>query len=131
MGHWIVGVTSFQKIYGLYSVEHHKVEKWPDKVGCVWILWVCSIQPLSVLQEWLTAAHRILLLKLAVLGVGGVGGVMTQPKLLVLLPGAVWYCRVPKKKKEELLMEMDNLSAIGFGLAGTTAVTQCKNGGRH
>ena len=26
VGQWIVGVTSFQKIYGLYSVEHHKVE---------------------------------------------------------------------------------------------------------
>ena len=24
VGYWIVGVTSFQKIYGLYSVEHHK-----------------------------------------------------------------------------------------------------------
>ena len=27
VGYWIVSVTSFQKIYGLYSVEHHKVEK--------------------------------------------------------------------------------------------------------
>ena len=27
VGYWIVGVTSFQKIYGLYSVEHHKIEK--------------------------------------------------------------------------------------------------------
>ena len=35
-----MGVTSFQKIYGLYSVEHHKVEKWPYKVGCGWVLWV-------------------------------------------------------------------------------------------
>ena len=26
VGYWIVGVTSFQKIYGLYGVEHHKVE---------------------------------------------------------------------------------------------------------
>ena len=40
MGHWIVGVTSFQKIYGLYSVEHHKVEKWSYYVGCGWVLWV-------------------------------------------------------------------------------------------
>ena len=32
-GFWIVDVTNFQKIYGLYSVEHHKVEKWPYKVG--------------------------------------------------------------------------------------------------
>ena len=38
--HWIIGVTSFQKIYGLYSVEHHKVEKWPYKVVCGWVLWV-------------------------------------------------------------------------------------------
>ena len=27
VGNWIVGVTSFQKIYDLYSVGHHKVEK--------------------------------------------------------------------------------------------------------
>ena len=27
VGQWIVGITSFQKIYGLYSVQHHKVEK--------------------------------------------------------------------------------------------------------
>ena len=27
--HWIIGAISFHKIYGLYSVEHHKVEKWP------------------------------------------------------------------------------------------------------
>ena len=27
VGNWIVGVTSFQKIYGLYSVGHHKVDK--------------------------------------------------------------------------------------------------------
>ena len=26
VGQWIVGVTSFQKIYGLYSVHYHKVE---------------------------------------------------------------------------------------------------------
>ena len=38
VGQWIV--TSFQKIYGLYSVEHYKVEKWPYKVGCGWVLWV-------------------------------------------------------------------------------------------
>ena len=40
VGYWIVGVTSFQKIYGLYSVKHHKVEKWSYEVGCGWILWV-------------------------------------------------------------------------------------------
>ena len=28
MGQWIVGVISFQKIFGLYGVERHKVEKW-------------------------------------------------------------------------------------------------------
>ena len=26
VGHWIVGVMSFQKIYGLYGLEHHTVE---------------------------------------------------------------------------------------------------------
>ena len=33
--HWIIGVTSFQKIYGLYSVGHRKVEISGDvtKVG--------------------------------------------------------------------------------------------------
>ena len=25
---------------GLYSVEHHKVEKWSYYVGCGWVLWV-------------------------------------------------------------------------------------------
>ena len=37
MGEWavgpIVGDIRFQKIFGLYSVEHHKVEKWSCKVG--------------------------------------------------------------------------------------------------
>ena len=26
VGHWIVGIISFQKIYGLYGLEHHTVE---------------------------------------------------------------------------------------------------------
>ena len=26
VGYWIVGVTSFQKIYGLYGLTHHTVE---------------------------------------------------------------------------------------------------------
>ena len=26
VGQWIVGVTSFQKIYGLYGLKHHIVE---------------------------------------------------------------------------------------------------------
>ena len=26
VGHWIVCVTSFQKIYGLYGLKHHIVE---------------------------------------------------------------------------------------------------------
>ncbi len=38
--YWIVGATSFQKIYGFYSVVHYKVEKLPFKVGCGWVLWV-------------------------------------------------------------------------------------------
>ena len=28
VGQWIVGVIRFQKIFGLYSVERLKVEKW-------------------------------------------------------------------------------------------------------
>ena len=30
VGYWIVGVTSFQKIYGLYGLKHHIVEKSGD-----------------------------------------------------------------------------------------------------
>ena len=26
VGHWIIGVTSFQKIYGLYGLKHHIVD---------------------------------------------------------------------------------------------------------
>ena len=41
---WIVGDMRFQKIFGLCSVEYHKVEKWSCKMGsgpesgffCVW-----------------------------------------------------------------------------------------------
>ncbi len=40
MVYLIVGVTSFQKIYGLYSVEHHIMEKWSYYVGFGWVLWV-------------------------------------------------------------------------------------------
>ena len=40
VGQWKVGVTSFQKIYGLYSVAHHKVEKLSYFVGCGWVFWV-------------------------------------------------------------------------------------------
>ena len=40
VGYWIVGVANFQKIYGFYSEEHHKVQQWPNKVGCGWVLWV-------------------------------------------------------------------------------------------
>ena len=28
---WILGVMRFQKIFGLYGVERHKVEKWSGK----------------------------------------------------------------------------------------------------
>ena len=35
-----MGVTSFQKIYALYSVKHQKMEKWPYYASCGWILWV-------------------------------------------------------------------------------------------
>ena len=30
LGQWIVGVKSFPKIYGLYGLEHHIVEKMKD-----------------------------------------------------------------------------------------------------
>ena len=43
LGQWIVDVTSFQKIYGLYSVKHQKVEKWSYYASCWWILWVGSV----------------------------------------------------------------------------------------
>ena len=47
MGEWavgIVGITSFQKIYGLYSVKHHKVEKWSYEVGCgTWVDFVVIV----------------------------------------------------------------------------------------
>ena len=39
VAHWIIGV-SFQKIYGLYSAGHHKVEKWSCNEGFRWVLWV-------------------------------------------------------------------------------------------
>ena len=38
---WILVVMRFQKIFGLCRVERHKVEKWSDKVGSWWVLWVC------------------------------------------------------------------------------------------
>ena len=44
VGQWIVGVTSFQKIYGLYSVHYHKVELWSyygGRGGVLWVWWVC------------------------------------------------------------------------------------------
>ena len=37
---WILGVMRFQKIFGLYGVERHKVEKWSGKVGSLWVWWV-------------------------------------------------------------------------------------------
>ena len=30
---WILGIMRFQKIFGLYGVERHKVERWSGKVG--------------------------------------------------------------------------------------------------
>ena len=38
---WILGVMRFQKIFCLYGVERHKVEKWSGKVGSLWVWWVC------------------------------------------------------------------------------------------
>ena len=37
---WKLGVMGFQKIFGLYGVERHKVEKWSGKLGSLWIWWV-------------------------------------------------------------------------------------------
>ena len=34
VGQWIVGVISFQKVYGLYSLKHHIVEKMLDVTQC-------------------------------------------------------------------------------------------------
>ena len=33
VGQWIVDAMRFQKIFGLYSVERHEVEKWSAGVG--------------------------------------------------------------------------------------------------
>ena len=33
VGQWIVDAMRFQKIFGLYSVECHKVEKWSGRLG--------------------------------------------------------------------------------------------------
>ena len=42
LGQWIVGVVSFQKIYGVYFVQHHNVEKWSGRADlCVW--WVSGL----------------------------------------------------------------------------------------
>ena len=46
VGQWIVDAMRFQKIFGLYSVECHKVEKWSGRLGsglvwfggCVWVM---------------------------------------------------------------------------------------------
>ena len=35
-----MGDMRFQKIFGLYCVEHHRVEKWSCKVGSGRVLWV-------------------------------------------------------------------------------------------
>ena len=40
VGQWIVGVMRFQKIFGLYDVERHKVENWSGQVGSWWVWWV-------------------------------------------------------------------------------------------
>ena len=50
VGQWIVGVTSFQKIYALYSVKHHKMEKWSYYVGCG--LWVGFVGMVGLCGWW-------------------------------------------------------------------------------
>ena len=32
---WILGVVRFQKIFGFYGVEHHKLENYSGQVGLV------------------------------------------------------------------------------------------------
>ena len=71
--YWIVGVTSFQKIYGLYSVEHHKVEKWSYKVGCgfcgyggsVWVMgewsvghWIVGVTSFQKIYGFYSVEHH-------------------------------------------------------------------------
>ena len=34
---WILGVMRFPKIFGLYGVERHKVEKWSGQVSSWWV----------------------------------------------------------------------------------------------
>ena len=59
--------------------------------------------------------------------------------LMSLLPAAVFFCRIPRKKKKEVLMEMGNLSIglpLGFpsGTVGSQAVVQSsisRFGGLH
>merc|ERR1712130_305457 len=87
------------------------------------------------------STHRILQLDWPVLGVGGVGGVggMIQPELyiylalaallLCFLPAAVFYYRMPRNNKKEVLMEMGSMSMglpMGFprGTVGSQTVVQ-------
>ena len=53
-----MGVTSFQKIYGLYSVEHHKLEKWSYRVGCGWVLWVWWV---CVVDGWVDSGSVLMI----------------------------------------------------------------------
>ena len=40
MGQSIVDAMRFQKVFGLYGVEHCKVEKWSGLLGSGWVWWV-------------------------------------------------------------------------------------------
>ena len=47
MGHWIVGIMSFQKIYGLYGLKHHTVDKWSYEGGMVGMVGMVAIPDIS------------------------------------------------------------------------------------
>ena len=40
VGHWIVGIMSFQKIYGLYGLKHHIVEIRGGLFVCLFVSFV-------------------------------------------------------------------------------------------
>ena len=74
VGQWIVGVISFQKIYSLYTVEHHKVAKWPYKDfvgrfcgygGSVWVMgewavgyWIVGVTSLQKIFGLYSLEHH-------------------------------------------------------------------------
>ena len=47
-----LSVMRFQKLFGLYGVEHHKVEEWSGQMGSWWVWWVC-VGDGRVVSEWI------------------------------------------------------------------------------